>query len=104
MSCTVKHLRRIPLVRRVVPIDPIFEEEGAQKGAQLRNVFYVVGQHFIDERLVSQIPALRFLPKLVDHSRIESDRNKLTRLLADRRTSDAPHRAELLSRSLWNIR
>jgi hypothetical protein len=61
------------------------------------------GEHFIDERLVSQIAALGFLPKLGDHSRIEPNRYELTRLFADRRTSDASHRAELRSRSLWNI-
>ena len=69
-----------------------------------RNVFHVFGQHFIDERLVPQIAALRFLPKLVDHSRIETNCNQLTRLFADRRTSDASHRAKLLCGSLWNVR
>ena len=71
--------------------------------ADLRNMFHVFGQHFIDERLVSQIAALRFLPEFVDHSRIETNCNELTRLFADRRASDASHRAELLGRSLWNV-
>ena len=66
-------------------------------------MFHVFGQYFIDERLVSQIAALRFLPKLGDHSRIEPNCYELTRLLADRRTSDASHRVQLLSRSLWNV-
>jgi hypothetical protein len=61
------------------------------------------GEHFIDERLVSQIAALRFLPKLGDHSRIEPNCYELTRLFADRGTSDASHRAELRRRSLWNV-
>jgi hypothetical protein len=64
----------------------------------------VFGQYFIDERLVAQIAALCFLPKRIDHSRIETDRNELTGLLTNKRASNPSHRAELFSRSLWNIR
>jgi hypothetical protein len=34
ISCTVKHLSRVLFFASVAPIDPIFEHEGAQKGAQ----------------------------------------------------------------------
>ena len=71
--------------------------------ATSRDVLHVFGEDFIDQRLVAQIATLRFLPKLVDHSWIETNRNQLTRLFADRRTSDASHRAELLSGRLWNV-
>ena len=73
------------------------------KASDLRDVLYVFGEHLIDQRLVSQIAALRFLPKRVDHSRIETNRNELTRLFADRRPSDASHPPELPRRSLWNV-
>jgi hypothetical protein len=61
------------------------------------------GEHLIDERLVSHITALCLLPKLVDHSRIKTNRNELARLFADRRTSNASHRAAPLRRSLWHV-
>lgn len=83
--------------------DRFITTAGTQTRFRSRDVFHMFGEHFIDERLVPQIAALRFLAKLIDHSRIETNCNELTRLFADRRTSDASHRAELLSRSLWNV-
>jgi hypothetical protein len=47
------------------------------------------GEHFTDQRLVSQVSALRLFSKLVDHARIDTDRDQLSRLFADRRTADA---------------
>jgi hypothetical protein len=69
----------------------------------LGDVLHVFCEHFIDKRLVSQVAALRFLPKRIDDSRVETNRNELTRLFADRRPSDASHPPELVQRRLWNV-
>ena len=70
----------------------------------LRDVLHMVGEHFIDERQISQIAALRFLLKLVNDAWIETNRNQLARLVAERRTSDAAHCAELRARRFRNVR
>ena len=59
--------------------DRLIATATSQSAAYSRNVFHVLRRHFIDERLISWISALRFFPKLVDHSRIQTTRNKLPR-------------------------
>jgi hypothetical protein len=40
----------------------------------------------------------RFLAELVEHSRIDSDRDQLARLVAEGRATDTPHGPQLLRR------
>lgn len=51
-------------------------------------MLHVFGEHFIDQRRVSQVAAPRLFSKLVDHAWINAHRDQLARLFADRRTDD----------------
>jgi hypothetical protein len=49
-------------------------ERSAKASRASRDVFYMLGEDFVDECLVSHIAALRFLPKLGDHARVDTNR------------------------------
>src|SRR5439155_10990957 len=52
----------------------------AMRAVTLRNVFaYVLSQHFVDQRLVSDAATARFLAELIEHARIDTDRDQLAR-------------------------
>src|SRR5712691_5176249 len=71
----------------------------------LRNVFaHVLRQHLIDQRLVPDAATARFLAELIEHTRIDTDRDQLTRFGAERRPTHPPHGLQLLGRRIGNIR
>jgi hypothetical protein len=70
----------------------------------LRNVAVdMLRQHFVDERLIANASATRFFAKLIEYSRINANRNELSRLVAKRRTADAPHGLQLIRRRIGNL-
>jgi hypothetical protein len=64
----------------------------------------VLRQHFIDQRLVPDASTACFLSELIEDARIDTDRDQLPRLVADRGPTDAPHRPQLLGRRIGQIR
>ena len=65
--------------------------------SRLRDIFaHVASQNFVDEGLVPDAAATRFLAELFEHSRIDANRDQLARLVAERRPADAPHGLQLL--------
>ena len=54
-------------------------------------------QDFVDEGLVPDAAPACFLAELIEDSRIDANRDQLARLVAKRRTTDAPHGLQLLS-------
>jgi hypothetical protein len=69
----------------------------AHNSRRLRDVLAdVPRQHFVDEGLISDPAALRFLTKPREHGRVNTNGNQLARLVAQRRTSDAAHALQLL--------
>ena len=69
-------------------------------GAQLlRDILTSVpSEDFVNKGLISDAAPVRFLAELFEDSGIDSDRDQLPRLIADRRPADAPHRLQLLRR------
>ncbi len=68
-------------------------------GAQgmLRDILTgVPSQDFIDKRLIPDTAPPCFLAELIEHSRVDSDRDQLAGLVAKGRTTDAPHGLQLL--------
>ena len=53
-------------------------------------------QHFIDQRLIPDLPASGFLPKLVEHAGIDANGNEPTRFVAEWRPTNPPHYPQLL--------
>src|SRR2546425_10692101 len=77
----------------------------AMRAVTLRNVFaYVLSQHFVDQRLVSDAATARFLAELIEHARIDTDRDQLARFVAERRPTHPPHGLQLLGRRIGNGR
>src|SRR5918996_3608251 len=71
----------------------------------LRDVFAdVLGQHFVDERLVAHASAARFLAELIEHAGVDTNRDQLAWFVTERRSADAPHRLQLLGRRLGDFR
>ena len=71
----------------------------------LRNVFpNVLGQDFVDERLVTHASAARFLAELIEHAGIDTNRDQLAWFVTERRSAHAPHRLQLLGRRLGDVR
>ena len=56
----------------------------------------VASQDFIDKGLISDAAPACFLTELIEHSRIDANRDQLARLIAEGRATDAPHRLQLL--------
>ena len=55
-------------------------------------------QDFIDKGLIPDAAATCFLADLIEHSRIDSNRDQLARFIAKQRETDAAHRSQLLLR------
>jgi len=53
-------------------------------------------QNFIDKGLIADAPSACFLAELIEHSRVDPDRDQPARLVAKRRTTDTPHGLQLL--------
>jgi hypothetical protein len=58
----------------------------------------VLGEHLVDQRLVSDTPAVRFLPELIEHAWIDTDRNQLAWFVTKRGPTHSSHCLELLRR------
>ena len=67
----------------------------------LANVFR---EHLVDQSLVADVSAARFLAERLEDGRIDADRDQSARLLAKRRPPDPSHRLELFDRRLGNVR
>lgn len=64
----------------------------------------IVREYSVDQRLVSDTSAFGFLAEARENARIQPDRDELTRVIAERRSAHAPHRAELVLGGLRQIR
>lgn len=64
----------------------------------------MIGEHLVDQRLVADTAAARFLSKRLEDAWINADRDQSARFVADRRPTDPPHRLQLFARCLRNIR
>jgi hypothetical protein len=71
----------------------------APAASALRHVFAdVLSEHLVDQRLVAHAPTARFAAELIEHARIDTDRDQLARFIPKRRASHPSHRLELLGR------
>jgi len=64
----------------------------------------VPSQDFVDERLVAHAAPARFLTELFEHPWIDSNRDELTRFVAEGRPTYSPHDLQLFGRRLRNVR
>ena len=81
----------------------MFWERAARPLASLRDVFpRVLRQDLVDEGLVADAPAAGFLPKLLEHTSVDANRDELPRRLPERRAAHPAHRAQRRGR-LWNV-
>ena len=68
-------------------------------GSVLRDILAdVPSQGFVDKGLIPDVASACFLAELIEYSRIDSDRDQLARFIAKGRTTDPPHRFQLLRR------
>ena len=58
----------------------------------------VPSQDFINKGLIPDAASTCFLAELIEHARIDSNRDQLARFVAERRATDAPHRLQLRRR------
>ena len=66
-------------------------------GSVLRDILMgVSSENFINKDLIPDAAPACFLAELIEHSRIDSDRDQLARLIAKGRATDAPHGLQLL--------
>ena len=66
-------------------------------GRLLRDILAdVPSQDFVDKGLISDAASTCFLAELIEHSRIDANRDQLARLIAERRPADAAHGLQLL--------
>ena len=71
----------------------------------LRDVFAdVFREHLVDQRLVADVAAARFLAERLEDARINADRNQSSRFITERRPPDPSHHMELFRRRLGNVR
>ena len=71
----------------------------------LRDVLaHMPSEDFVDEGLIPDAAPACFLTELIEHSRIDSNRNDLARFVAERRPTDAPHGLQLVRRRIGNLR
>src|SRR5512145_983715 len=74
-------------------------------GVGSRNILPdMFGQDLVDQRLVSDLPALRLFTEAVQDVWIHPDRDQPTCSLPKRGPADSTHRPELFVRRFWNIR
>ena len=64
----------------------------------------VIGEHLVDQRLVADMTAARFLSERLEDAWINADRDQSPRFISDRRPTDSAHRLQLCARRLRNIR
>ncbi len=74
---------------------------GRQLCDVLANVFR---EDLVDQRLVADAPAMRFLAQRLEDAWIEADRDQSARFVTERRPPHPPHRLELLGRRRGNVR
>ena len=55
-----------------------------------------VGEDLVDERLVADTSSACFLAGLIEHARIDADRDPLSGFVTERRAADSSHRLQLL--------
>ena len=68
-------------------------------GSVLRDILAdVPSQDFVDEGLIPDAAATCFPAELIEHSRIDANRDQLARFIAKGRAADAAHRLQLLYR------
>jgi hypothetical protein len=64
----------------------------------------VLGEDFVNQGLVAHVSAARFLAELIEHARIDTDGDQLTRFVTERGSTDTSHRLELHRRRLGDVR
>ena len=70
----------------------------------LRDVFAdVIREHLVDQRLIADVSAARFLAERLEDARINADRDQSARFVTKRRPPHSPHRLELFGRRLRNV-
>ena len=47
-------------------------------------------QDIVDQRLIADVPSLRFLPEILQYLRVDADRDELPRYFTERRSTYAP--------------
>ena len=68
-------------------------------GSVLRDILAdVPSQDFVDKGLIPDAASTCFLAELIEHARIDANRDQLARFIAKGRATDAPHRFQLLRR------
>ncbi len=84
---------------------PVSKAVGPSARGRLRDVFAdVFREHLVDERLVADVSAARFLAERLEHARIDANRDQSSRFVAKRRPPYPSHRLELFGRRLGNVR
>jgi hypothetical protein len=63
----------------------------------------VLGENFVDERLVADAPATSLLPELLEDARVHADRDELTRRVTKWRSPYTPHRLQLRGGRLGDV-
>ena len=65
---------------------------------------HMLGQHLVDQRLISDASPARLFAELFENIRIDPDRDQLTRFGAKRRPTNATHRFQLCRRRFGDVR
>jgi hypothetical protein len=90
------------LVLRIVRL--VFLTRTTALMRQLRNtVPHVVGENLVDQRLIADVPAPRFLSERLQHARINADRDQTAGFFPNRRTPDPAHCLQLFGGCLGNV-
>jgi hypothetical protein len=93
------------LARRCVRAATHRRKPGPRDASLLRDILAdVPSQNIVDEGLIPHTTPTCFLAELIEHSRIDSNRDQLARFIPKRRATDASHRLQLFRRRLGNVR
>jgi hypothetical protein len=65
---------------------------------------HVPGQDLVNESLISDTAAARFFAELLEHSRIDANRDQSARFAAERRPPHSAHGLQLLGRRVRDVR
>ena len=81
-------------------MQPLIRGARVRRGSKLlRDILTSVpSEEFVHDGLISDAAAACFLAELIEHARVDSDRNQLARLIAERRPTDAAHGLQLRRR------
>jgi len=72
-------------------------QDGFDASNGLRDVLtHVPSQDFVDEGLIPDSASTCFLAELIEHTRIDANRDQAARLITERRPTDALHGLQLL--------